>query len=255
MRELSVIIPCLNEAENLPSILRDLSSYVQSAHIGETIIVDDSSDDSTAEVARNLSNKYPELSIKVITRPKPRKGYGAVVRFGMDQASCRYCTFVAADGVDPIQLLPTYVKRLREDAQLVQCSRYANLGDSETIPFTYKFYQTLFRAGQKVVLGKLLPDSTYAFKAFDREYVRILGLTSNRFSISPEIAFKVLLSGGKIVTVPGAQGTRNRGISKFRFRKEGLGYLNVVLRAALHRLGVRWFQNPTGDHVVDLVCL
>jgi dolichol-phosphate mannosyltransferase len=241
LRELSVIIPCLNEAENLPSILDNLSSYVHSADIGETIVVDDSSDDNTAEVACKLASKYPELNIKVVTRPIPRKGYGAVVRFGMDHALCQYCTFVAADGVDPIQLLPKYVKDLKEGAQLVQCSRYANLGDSHTIPFTYKFYQTLFRTCQKVVLGRPLPDSTYAFKAFDREYVQKLGLTSNRFSISPEIAFKVLLSGGKIVTIPGAQGTRSRGVSKFRFRKEGPGYLKVVLRAALHRLGVRWF--------------
>lgn len=244
MKELSVIVPCLNEADNLPSLVENLAKYADSAGILETIVADDSSDDNTAQVAGELSRQYPELYIRVITRPKPRKGYGAVVRFGMRHARGRYCTFVAADGVDPIHLLPLYVEHLHQGAALVQCSRYANPGDTRTIPFTYKFYQSLFRAFQRIVLGRSLQDSTYAFKAFNRDYVNSLGLSSNGFSISPEIAFKVLLSGGKIVTLPGSQGIRRRGASKFRFRKEGYGFFKVILRAGLHRLGFYWFKPP-----------
>jgi glycosyltransferase involved in cell wall biosynthesis len=238
---LSVIIPCLNEAENLPFILAELNKYAQSAEIFETVIVNDSSDDNTAEVAEHLSKGFPELHIQVVTRPKPRMGYGAVVRFGLEHAGGQYCTFVAADGVDPIQLLPEYVMHLKDGAQLVQCSRFMNPEDSTTIPFTYKFYQTLFRALQRVTLGRILPDSTYAFKAFDRELVQSLRLTSNRFNISPEIAFKVFLSGGRIDIIPGSQSIRKRGVSKFKFRKEGYGYFRVACRAGLHRLGLHWF--------------
>jgi glycosyltransferase involved in cell wall biosynthesis len=239
---LSVIIPCLNEADNIPSIIAELAKYADAAKILETIIVDDSSNDNTRHVAESIVTKYPELNIQVITRPKPRRGYGAVVRFGIENARGRYCTFVAADGVDPIRLLPDYVRVLQEGAQLVQCSRYINPGDDSTIPFTYKFYQKLFRTFQWIALGRQVPDSTYAFKAFDRELVLRLGVSSNRFNISPEIVFKVLLSGGKIVTLPGSQGVRARGVSKFKFRKEGYGYFKVALRAALHRLGIRWFN-------------
>jgi len=244
-RVLSVIIPCLNEADNIPSIIAELAKYPESAKILETIIVDDSSDDNTRQVAERIVPKYPKLNVRVLTREKPRRGYGAVVRFGIENARGRYCTFVAADGVDPINLLPEYVRILQQGAQLVQCSRYMTRGDDSTIPFTYKFYQTLFRTFQRVALGRQVPDSTYAFKAFDRELVLRLGLSSNRFNISPEIVFKVLLIGGKIVVIPGSQGVRARGVSKFKFRKEGYGYFKVALRAGLHRLGIRWFKPST----------
>lgn len=236
-----MIVPCLNEAENLPSLLSRLATYSASAGILETIIVNDSSDDGTAAVAQTMAGKYPELNIHVITRPRPRRGYGAVVRFGIEQAIGRYCTFVAADGVDPIQLLPEYVHHLRAGAQLVQCSRYANPDDSQTIPLTYKFYQTLFHTFERIALGRKILDSTYAFKAFDKELVTKLRVTSNGFSISPEIVFKIALSGGKIVTIPGSQGVRKLGVSKFKFRREGYGFLKVLVRAWLHRLGVSWF--------------
>jgi len=240
---LSVIVPCVNEAQNLPSILGELAKYVTSAEILETIVVDES-DDDTARVATELSTRYPELDVRVISPPRPRKGYGAAVRYGLQHAKGRYCVFVAADGVDPIHVLPIYISRLKQGAHLVQCSRYSNPGDADTVPFTNRFYQTLFRTLQRVTLGRQIPDSTYAFKAFDRALIQKLGLTSNRFSISPEIAFKVFLSGGKMVTIPGSQGVRRRGVSKFKFRKEGYGYLRVALRAGLHRLGIRWFEDP-----------
>lgn len=240
-RNLSVVIPCLNEADNLPSIIDNLAKYVDRAKILETIVVDDSSDDNTVGVAIGLGRRYRALGIKVVRRQRPRRGYGAVVRFGMESAKGRFCTFVAADGVDPIQLLPEYVKQLKDGAQLVQCSRYVKPEDSRTIPFAYKFYQTLFHAVERVMLGKLIPDSTYAFKAFDLEFVRKLNPSSNRFNISPEIVFKVYLNHGKIVTIPGSQGTRSRGVSKFKFRKEGFGYFRVALSAGLHRLRISWF--------------
>jgi len=241
-KKLSVIVPSLNEAENLPSLLDRLAKYATSGEILETIIVDDSSDDNTLEAAEALSHQYPELGVRTVTRPKPRKGYGAVVRFGMEHAIGRYCVIVNADGVDPIELLPFFVKHLEEGARLVQCSRTADQSESNSIPFTYRFYQRLFRIAQRFLLGSPPLDSTYSFKAFDRELLTRIGLASNGFSVSPEIAFKVYLCGERVQSVPGGHGVRRHGVSKFRFRKEGYGYLRVLLRAGLHRLGFKWFD-------------
>jgi glycosyltransferase involved in cell wall biosynthesis len=242
MPELSVLMPCLNEADNLPSVVKGLAKVCADAGIDvETLILDDASDDETMRVATELHAQYPALNIRVIHRQEPRRGYGAVVRYGMAYASGRYCTFVAADGVDPIQLIPQCIQELRAGAQLAQISRYLGSRDADTIPFKYKFYQTIFRSLMKLLLRWDIKDSTYAFKVFDRIYVTALGLHSNRFSISPEITFKVLLNGGRIVYIPGSQGIRERGVSKFIFRREGPGYGYVLLRAWLHKLGVLWF--------------
>lgn len=242
LSELSVIIPCLNEAENLPPLMERLEGVIVSAGLSaEVLILDDASGDKTWQVATQMQQQYRDLKVRAIRRYEPRRGYGAVVRYGLAHAHGSYCVLVSADSVDPIELLPQFVEHMRAGAVLVQCSRYLNPGDAATIPFKYKFYQAIYRTLIQLLLGHNIRDSTYAFKMFDRVYILALGLTSNRFSISPEITFKVLLSGGNIVYVPAGQGVRQRGASKFVFWREGYGYSTTLLRAWLHRLGVLWF--------------
>jgi len=69
-----------------------------------------------------------------------------------------------------------------------------------------------------------------------------VGLSQNRFSISPEITFKSILMDSNIIYIPGAQGVRQRGVSKFVFFKEGLGFGYCLFRAFLHRTNlIYWF--------------
>jgi hypothetical protein len=85
-------------------------------------------------------------------------------------------------------------------------------------------------------------DSTYAFKMFKRTHILGLGLSSNRFSISPEIYFKATLAGYSIGIIDGAQTHREEGISKFVFRREAFGFIYCLLRTFLHRKKiVFWF--------------
>ena len=240
--DLSIIIPCLNEEENLPIILNDLNSVLKSVDFSfEIIILDDQSRDKTLDVANSMIIKFPKLNIKVIHRGHPRRGYGAVVRYGMAYAVGKYCIFVSADCVDPISLIPKFFQIMEKGADLVQCSRYSREGDDSTIPFKYKFYQSIYRFLVKLILRERIADSTYAFKMFNRNEILGLGVTQNRFSISPEITFKTLLSGGKIEFVPAAQSTRKIGKSNFIFRKEGYGYVHVLFRVLLHKIGIWWF--------------
>lgn len=240
--ELSIVVPCLNEAENLPSLIKDLNGLCVENNLEvEVIILDDASQDNTLSSAASLRSEYPDLNIRVLHRYEPRRGYGAVVRYGMAHAIGRIAAIVAADGQNPIHLLPEMLTHARNGAQLVQCSRYSNRGDDEEIPFRFKLYQVIYRALVGILLGQHFPDGTYGFKVFDRVLVMALGLTSNRFSLSPEILFKVFLSGGKVVFVPGRQGVRRRGSSKFVLRQEVIGHARVLLRAWLHRFGILWF--------------
>jgi glycosyltransferase involved in cell wall biosynthesis len=240
--ELSIVIPCLNEEENIETILTQLSGILSPTKIAvETLVLDDQSDDDTFMIAQKSISRFQDLNIRVIRRYQPRRGYGAIVRYGMAHGTGKYCIFVAADGVDPIELIPSFLERMRAGADLVQCSRYLNPADDKTIPFKYKFYQVIFRFLLRLLLGENIRDSTYAFKMFNRIELMALGLSQNRFSISPEITFKVLLSGGKIEYVAAGQGTRVKGESKFVFRREGRGYAYVLFRAWLHRIGILWF--------------
>ena len=242
--DLTIVIPCLNEQDNITSILdqvRDL--VVAQSFTSEIVVVDDQSDDRTIEYAERWAKEWGhKCRITLITRPLRRRGYGAVVRYGVAHGTGRYCIFVSADAVDPIQMIPRMYEKMEQGCVMVQCSRYLSEGDSSTIPFKYKFFQFFFRRGVRIALGQKIPDSTYAFKMFRRREMTGVGLSQNRFSISPEITFKSILGGGEVAYLSGAQGTRERGVSKFIFRKEGPGFLYCLLRAFLHRHNlIYWF--------------
>lgn len=242
--DLTIVIPCLNEEENIVDILNSVKQVISGQRFTtEIVVVDDQSDDATFERAEEwAAANQGVLPVKVIRRDLHRRGYGAVVRYGAAHGTGRYAIFVSADAVDPIHLIPALYDEMEKGAVLAQCSRYLTKGDDSTIPFKYKFFQFFFRIGVRIALGQYIPDSTYAFKMFRRREMLGMGLSQNRFSISPEITFKAILSGGQIAYIPGAQGVRARGESKFIFRKEGPGFSYCLLRSFLHRYKIAyWF--------------
>lgn len=243
MPELSILIPCLDEAERLPELVGRLERACVGADLDvETIVLDDASEDDTLGVAKALSKEHKSLGIRIVHRFQPRRGLGALLRYGMAHATGRYCLLVAADGAHPIEMIPKYVAEARKGAQLVQCSRYERSEDCEDIPGRFQRYQALYRLFVRLLVGWDVRDPTCSFKLFDRVHLQTVGLRANNLSIIPEINFKVFLSGGTVQFVPGRQDFRERGISQFRFLRETTSYGYVLLRAFLHRMGLlSWF--------------
>jgi dolichol-phosphate mannosyltransferase len=240
---LSVIIPARDDATTIPGALRDLDRVIAQASIfAEVLVIDDSSDDETVDVAIRSADEHPNLHVRVFKHTLDRASFGGLVRFGLAHASGRYCAIVSADGSDPVQLLPEMLKRLRSGATMTICSRYIREGDKRTVARRYRLYQTIYRSAIKLLLGREVTDSTYGFRAFNRIHILELGTSSNRFNIFPEMTFKVLESGGTIEYIPGAQQPVGIGGSeKFKLPTEIVGYAGVLGRATLHRAGLRWF--------------
>jgi len=242
MPEVSILIPCYNEAENLPKLLERLDRVCVNSDLDvETLILDDASKDDTFQIAQSMRSKYRALNIRVVHHFEPRHGYGALIRYGMAYATGRYCLLVTADGAHPLEMLPQYVSEVRKGAQLVQCSRYEKVEDSANIPRKFKIYLACYRALVRLLLGWDVRDPTCSFKLVDRIYLQAIGIRSNGQALVPEIPLKVMLSGGRIAFIPGSQTFHKRGISQFRFFRESTGYLYVLFRAFLHRLGIPWF--------------
>lgn len=242
MTELSILIPCLNEASFLPTFISRLEKITVGADLDvETIILDDASTDNTMEIAKALQGQHKPLNIRIIHRFEPRRGFGSLIRYGLASAKGRYCLLVAADGAHPVEMIPTYLNEARKGAQLVQCSRYERHDDHSDIPKKFKAYQSIYRTLVHLLLSWDLRDPTCSFKLVDRTYLLAIGTRANGLSVIPEISFKVKLSGGKIVFIPGSQSFRERGISQFRLVREASSYGYVLLRAWLHRIGFSWF--------------
>lgn len=243
MSELSVIIPTLNDATLLPLTVERLHAVAgQSGIATEIVLVDGGSTDSTVEVASELVDEYSLLHGRVLVRARGREalGFGSMVRYGLAYSTGRFCALVAADGTDPVDVLPDMVRELRAGKQLVICSRYAE--SDARVSKRFRWYQSVYRKTVRLGLGAEISDSTNGFRAFDRKYIQALGLSSNRFSVCPEITFKVLLSGGELAFVAGQpEGIPGEVSAKFALPHEILGYAYVLVRAALQRLGLPWY--------------
>lgn len=232
--EISIIVPCLNEEQNIPILLEKLTALLDDFNLSaEILIVDDCSDDYTFREAFIFSNRDPR--VKALHKGLPR-GIGNAVRFGIEYARGTMGVVVMGDLVDPLVEIVEFKKKIIDEGyHLALLSRYLEPADYKDIPFSYKFYHWGFHWLSRLLVGIKFKDITYAFRAFNLEYIRTLNLKSSKFEISPEITFKTFLSGGKICEIKGRQGKRATGESKFLFLKAGCGYSRVLLKVAVSR--------------------
>ena len=114
MPEVSILVPCQNDSATLESTLGALNDTITHSSMNvETVIIDNESDDDTLQLAQNLVQRFPALHLRILARKRLHQGFGSVVRYGMAYATGRYCALVSADGMDPVELLPEFIKRLR----------------------------------------------------------------------------------------------------------------------------------------------
>ena len=242
--ESTVIIPTLNDAPMLGTTVERLNRVLTVAGApAEVLVVDAGSTDGTLELAADLADRYPLLHMRVLVQDRAQTGFGAALRLGLAYSWGRYCVFVMPDARDPLELIPRMLGALRGGAHLVLCSRYEATDRRELdLPRRFVAYQAIYRRAIRMLLGVDIADSTYGFRAVNRTFIQALGLSARRFAVCPEMTFKVLLAGGRTVRVPGVpSGPMVREQSKFRLGNELGGYAWILIRAALHRLGLSWF--------------
>lgn len=241
--ETSVLVPTLGDARTLAATLEELNRIIVATGVAtEVIVVDANSQDATVAVATEMADRLPLLHMRVLVLDRTESGFGRLVRLGMAYAQGRHCFIVMPDARDPLEQLPKMLAELRKGTHLVLCSRFEDTAGGRAVPSRFRAYQSVYRRAIRWVLGEDIPDSTYGFRGFNRTFVLALGLTARSMAVCPEITFKVLLAGGTISRVPGSpSGPTLHEQSKFRLRNELGGYVRVLGRAGLHRVGMRWF--------------
>ena len=116
---MSVVIPCLNEAENIEECVRlSLEAIAGAGIAGEVVVADNGSDDGSAELATAAGARVVH---------EPRRGYGSAYLAGFAAARGEYIVMLDADMTYPFDEIPHFVEELREGAQLVMGDRMDNI--------------------------------------------------------------------------------------------------------------------------------
>ena len=131
MTELSVVLPCLNEAETLATcITKARASMDQLGIDGEIVVADNGSTDGSQEIATSLGARVV---------PVPERGYGAALRAGIAAAEGRFVIMADADDSYALDDLGPFVEALRGGADLVMGNRFAGGIEPGAMPALHRY--------------------------------------------------------------------------------------------------------------------
>jgi glycosyltransferase involved in cell wall biosynthesis len=224
----SVVIPALNEARNLPHVFARLP-----AGIHEVIVVDGHSVDGTPAVAREL-----RPDVRIVTQT--RSGKGNALACGFAAATGDVIAMIDADGsTDPAEI-PLFVTALLDGADFAKGSRFAAGGGSGDI--------TRLRGLGNRTLGLLVnvcyrtrySDLCYGFNVFWRRHVSVLGLDATSparpggqlwgdgFEVETLIHIRVAVARLYVTEVPSFEHPRIHGVSNLSALRDGLRILRTI---------------------------
>lgn len=193
--ELTVVMPCLNEAETLAICIQKARGYLESSDVvGEVVIADNGSTDGSQEIAtRN--------GARVV--PVPTRGYGAALIGGIEAARGTYVIMGDADDSYNFSGLAPFVEKLREGHDLVMGNRFAGGIEPGAMPPLHKYLGNPVLSG----IGRLFfrpgaGDFHCGLRGFNRERIRALGLQTSGMEFASEMVVKASLAKYDIVEVP-----------------------------------------------------
>lgn len=193
--ELSIVMPCLNEAETLAICVRKAHGYLQaSGVVGEIIVADNGSTDGSQAIA---------IAEGALAIPVSRRGYGAALMGGIEAARGKFIIMADADNSYDFTALQPFVDRLRDGADLVMGNRFRGGIAPGAMPFLHKYL------GNPVLswLGRLffrisVGDFHCGLRGFTRERIHNLGLRTTGMEFASEMIVRAALANYRIDEVP-----------------------------------------------------
>jgi glycosyltransferase involved in cell wall biosynthesis len=216
----SVVIPCLNEAENIQRCVGDACAALQSGGLdGEVLVVDNGSEDDSASLAA-------EAGARVIT--EHRRGYGSAYLAGFAAAQGRYIVMADADLTYDFNEIPRFVAALDDGAELVMGDRMDNIHPG-AMPWLHRY------VGNPILTGLLnlffrtgIKDAHCGMRALRRDVLPRLALRTTGMEFASEMVIRASKEQLRIAEFPIEYHPRG-GESKLSSFKDGWRHLRFLL--------------------------
>ena len=194
--ELSIVMPCLNEAETIAPCIRQAHQGAKAAGAEsyEIIVADNGSSDGSQEIAQAEGASVIHV---------PTRGYGAALSAGIEAARGEYVVMGDSDASYDFSRLQPFLDKLRGGHQLVMGTRLRGEIEPGAMPMLHRYLgnptltfvgNLLFRAG--------LSDYHCGLRGFERRAIQALGLRTEGMEFASEMVIRARLAGLRICEVP-----------------------------------------------------
>lgn len=223
--KVSVVIPALNEAENLPHVLPRIPSWVH-----EVVLVDGHSTDNTVDVAHKL---WPGVRVVM----QEGRGKGSALRTGFAAATGDIIVMLDADGSTDPSEIPAFIGALLAGADFVKGSRFLQGGGTADMTILRRLGNLGFTMSVRMLFGGSFSDLCYGYNAFWRKIVDRLELDAEGFEVETMMNVRALYHGLRVAEIPSFEADRVYGESNLRTFPDGWRVLKTIFR--------EWFRVRT----------
>jgi glycosyltransferase involved in cell wall biosynthesis len=217
-----VLIPTLNEAENLPHVLTRIPPEY------EVVIVDGRSTDGTAAVATVL-----RPSARVIEQNG--RGKGDAIVCGFAAARSEIIVMLDADGSARVDEIPRFIDALLAGADFAKGSRFLGDGGSADITLLRRIGNYALTRLVNLLFHARYTDLCYGYNAFWADRVAELALDADGFEVETQLNIRACKAGLLVTEVPSFEDTRIHGASNLHAVRDGLRVLRTIIRERFGR--------------------
>lgn len=192
--ELSIVMPCLNEAETLPACIEMARRYLERSGVsGEIVIGDNGSSDGSQEIATRLGVRV----VNILER-----GYGAALHGAISAARGRYCIMGDSDASYDFEHLDNFVEKLRQGYDMVMGNRYKGGIRPGAMPWKNRYLGNPFLSFvAKSFFRAPVGDFFCGIRGFAKSAFEALDLRTTGMEFAYEMVIKAQLKGMKITEV------------------------------------------------------
>jgi glycosyltransferase involved in cell wall biosynthesis len=193
--ELTILMPCLNEAETIATCVKKASSYLSKSNIrGEILVADNGSTDGSREIAQGLGARVVSIC---------ERGYGAALIGGIGAARGRFVIIGDADDSYDFSQLDGFVAKLREGYDLVMGNRFKGGIEPGAMPALHRWLgNPLLSFIGRIFFKAELGDFHCGLRGFNTSAIRNLKLRSRGMEFASEMVVRCRLARMRIAEVP-----------------------------------------------------